>query len=96
MKQLCLDLLRRVDMKTIRHVVELYFMLQTSLPDSISKIAELINDLLNPPFQEDVAEENENIDEEPSKGPLERHSELITDPNIRFKVPMTFLQVQYL
>lgn len=86
LKQLCLDLLRCVDMKTIRHVVELYFMLQTSLHDSISKISELINDLLNPPFQDDVPEENEITGDVSLKGASERHSESISDPNIRFKV----------
>lgn len=81
-----MDLLRRVDMKTIRHVVELYFMLQTSIQDSVLKVSELINDLLNPSFQNDNSEENENINEVSSNKAPERHSESITDPNIRFKV----------
>lgn len=85
-----MDLLRRVDMRTIRHVVELYFMLQTSLHDSISKISEQINDLLNPPFQDDILEGNENTIDVSLKVALERHSESISDPNIRFKVPKFF------
>lgn len=40
--------MKHVKMETIKPVVELYFMLQTNLGESISNITELINDLLYP------------------------------------------------
>ncbi|XP_065220957.1 condensin complex subunit 3 [Planococcus citri] len=48
LKVLCVELLKNIEMETIRPVTELYFMLQTNLNESISKITELINDLLYP------------------------------------------------
>lgn len=44
-----MELLQRVHIETIKPVVELYFMLQTNLNESICKITEVINDLLHPP-----------------------------------------------
>lgn len=44
-----MELLQHVQFETIRPVVELYFMLQTNLNESICKITEVINDLLHPP-----------------------------------------------
>lgn len=88
MKALCLELLKNIEMETIRPVTELYFMLQTNLNESISKITELINDLLYPNTPD-------NGDKSPATNSTEQ---IIMDPgeeqNIKFKVLVIDTEIQ--
>lgn len=91
LKDLCLDLLKDVEMETIKPIIELYFMLQTNLNESISKITELINDLLypnNPTAEETAALERQ----EQTGGQRITETNDTQKQNIKFKVRASFLR----
>lgn len=69
-------------METIRPVVELFFMLQTNLNESISKITELINDLLYPNNPASATVRPDQITDQIEKAIIDP----VQEQNIKFKV----------
>lgn len=88
---LCLQLLRYIEVETIRPIIELYFMLQTNLNESISKITELINDILYPNNQviRNVEEEYKEVNENNTDTGMRREEISIKEQNIKYKVIQT-------
>ncbi|XKL64071.1 hypothetical protein PGB90_004157 [Kerria lacca] len=95
LKMLCLQLLRYIEVETIRPIIELYFMLQTNLNESISKITELINDILYPNNQviRNVEEEYKEVNENNTDTGMRREEISIKEQNIKYKIAQLEVQL---
>ena len=88
MRILCIDLLKKVEISSIRPVVELFFMLKTNLNDNIGELVELINDILHPAIDQPA---NGNVKDNTVELADQLDSTLgVMDQNFKFKVRLNF------